>query len=155
MHACILTYIHTHIVASSSGKLAKSGRRGSATAEACRVDAAVSTSGAFRLPLLLGGMARNCVQLGFCEAASLKAVKVPGIHLEPKNIGIYGHHWRLFPSESSSSLYHTCVNQRDRLVSAFPICSMAPFFPSTSSSIAPFSIYIVIISSSYMRKSEG
>ena len=67
------------------------------------------------------------------RAVLLKAVKVPGIHLEPKNICIYGHHWRLFPSESSSSLYHTCVNRRDRLASILTICSMAPF-----------SIYIVI-----------
>ena len=48
--------------------------------------------------------------------------------------------WHLFPSISSSSLHLTCVNRRDRLVSVFTICSMAPF-----------SIYFVIISSSYMR----
>ena len=48
--------------------------------------------------------------------------------------------WHLFPSISSSSLHHTCVDRRDRLVSVFTICSMAPF-----------SIYFIIVSSSYMR----
>ena len=47
--------------------------------------------------------------------------------------------WHLFPSTPSSSLHRTCVNRRDRLVSVFTICSMAPFF-----------IYFINISSSYL-----
>ena len=78
------------MVASSSGKLARTGMTGSATSGACRDDEAASTSGAFRLALILGGMARNCFQLVFCEA-SLKAVKVPGIHLEPETY-VYGRY---------------------------------------------------------------
>ena len=34
--------------------------------------------------------------------------------------------WHLFAFTCSSSLHHTCVNRRDRLVSVFTICSMAP-----------------------------
>ena len=63
------------MVASASGKVARSGMTGSATAGACWADEAASTSGAFRLAFLLGAMVR-------CNKS--EAVKVPGIHLEPE-----------------------------------------------------------------------
>ena len=144
------------MVASASGKLARSGMTGSASSGACSPDVAASTSGAFRLALPLGAMAKNCYQLVFCEAASLKQTRCPVYTLSQKHMYMEDIHvWVVYACigkrcHRANGVY-ACIGKR---------CHRANGI-NTNKSIPPisvygtFSIYIDIMSSSYVRKSEG